>query len=62
MVDGIHHAWVENVVDDALRQNSLVLDGDTVLRLPLLGLRLRPDEFFAQIHQGLRAAGWNFAA
>jgi very-short-patch-repair endonuclease len=61
-VDGIHHAWVENVVDDALRQNSLVLDGDTVLRLPLLGLRLRPDEFFAQIHQGLRAAGWNFAA
>ena len=48
-VDGIHHAWAENVVGDALRQNALMLDGDTVLRLPLLGLRLRPDEFFDQI-------------
>jgi very-short-patch-repair endonuclease len=57
-VDGIHHSWAENVVGDALRQNSLALDGDTVLRLPLLGLRLRPDEFFAQIEDGLRRAGY----
>jgi len=57
-IDGIHHAWAENVVGDALRQNSLVLDGDTVLRLPLLGLRLEPDEFMLQIEQALRAAGW----
>lgn len=56
-VDGIHHTWAQNVVGDALRQNSLVLDGDTVLRLPLLGLRLCPDEFFAQIEEGLRAGG-----
>ncbi len=40
-IDGIHHAWAENVVADALRQNAVALDGDTVLRLPLLGLRLR---------------------
>jgi very-short-patch-repair endonuclease len=58
-IDGIHHTWAENVVGDALRQNSLVLDGDTVLRLPLLGLRLEPDEFLDQIEQALRAAGWS---
>ncbi|GAB7002926.1 hypothetical protein JCM18899A_03970 [Nocardioides sp. AN3] len=52
-IDGIHHAWAENVVGDALRQNSLSLTGDTVLRLPLLGLRLAPEEFFAQIAQAL---------
>lgn len=61
-VDGIHHAWVENVVGDALRQNSLVLAGDTVLRLPLLGLRLRPEDFFDQIEQALRRAGFGAAA
>ena len=53
-IDGIHHTWVENVVQDALRQNALGLDGDTVLRLPLLGLRLQPDDFFAQIEQALK--------
>ncbi len=54
-IDGIHHAWAENIVGDALRQNALALDGDTVLRLPLLGYRLQPEDFFAQIEQGLRA-------
>ena len=58
-IDGIHHAWVENVVDDALRQNSLAIAGDTVLRLPLLGLRLQPDEFFDQIEEALVANGWS---
>ena len=58
-IDGIHHAWAENVVGDALRQNAVVLAGDTVLRLPLLGLRLRPDDFFAQIEQALRERGWS---
>jgi len=57
-VEGIHHAWAENVVPDSLRQNALAIDGDTVLRLPLLGLRLQPDEFFAQIEQALLRAGW----
>lgn len=58
-IDGIHHSWAENVIGDALRQNSLVLDGDTVLRLPLLGLRLCPDEFFTQIEQALTTGGWS---
>lgn len=61
-IDGIHHTWAENVVGDALRQNAVALQGETFLRLPLLGLRLRPDEFFAQIEQGLRDAGWRTAA
>ncbi len=61
-IDGIHHAWAENVVGDALRQNTLALAGDTVLRLPLLGLRLEPDEFFAQIETALRAGGLTGAA
>jgi very-short-patch-repair endonuclease len=57
-VDGIHHAWAEHVVGDALRQNALALDGDTVLRLPLLGYRLARDDFFDQIEQALVRAGW----
>ncbi len=61
-VDGIHHGWVENVVPDALRQNSLVLTGDTVLRVPLLGLRLHPEEFFAQIERALALGGFRRAA
>ncbi len=61
-VDGIHHTWATNVVGDALRQNSLVIDGDRVLRLPLLGLRLEPDAFFEQIEEGLVAGGWRRAA
>jgi very-short-patch-repair endonuclease len=61
-IDGIHHTWADAVVGDALRQNALTLAGDTVLRVPLLGLRLHPDEFFAQIEQALFAAGWSVAA
>jgi very-short-patch-repair endonuclease len=61
-VDGVQHAWVENLVDDALRQNAIALEGDTVLRLPLLGLRLTPDRFLDQIEAGLVARGWSRAA
>lgn len=55
-VDGIQHTWAENVVGDALRQNSLAISGDVVLRLPLLGLRLQPDDFYDQIAEALAAA------
>lgn len=54
-IDGIHHAWVENVVGDAIRHNELALEADIVLRVPLLGLRLDPETFFAQIAQALTA-------
>jgi very-short-patch-repair endonuclease len=56
-IDGIQHLWAENVVQDALRHNEVTLGGCRVLRLPLLGLRVAPDEFFAQVEQALSAAG-----
>lgn len=58
-VDGIQHSWVTEVVGDALRQNEVTLGGDVVLRLPVLGLRVAPDEFFTQVEQALRRAGWD---
>jgi very-short-patch-repair endonuclease len=58
-VDGIHHTWARQVVGDALRQNALTLGDARVLRLPLLGLRVAPDDFFAQIEAALVAAGWS---
>lgn len=61
-IDGIHHAWAENLVSDALRQNTISLQGDTVLRMPLLGFRVAPDEFFDQIAIALTAAGCPLAA
>ena len=58
-IDGIHHSWAQNVVGDALRQNDVTLKNATVLRLPLLGLRVAADEFFAQVWQALVDAGWS---
>lgn len=56
-IDGIQHSWASNVVGDALRQNEISLDSDLVLRLPLLGLRVAADDFFAQIIRALRDRG-----
>jgi very-short-patch-repair endonuclease len=56
-IDGLQHAWAQNAVSDALRQNDVTLANARVLRLPLLGLRVAADEFFAQIEAALRAAG-----
>jgi very-short-patch-repair endonuclease len=61
-IDGIHHSWATSVVPDALRQNEVALGRATVLRLPLLGLRVAADEFFDQVERGLRAGGWCAAA
>jgi very-short-patch-repair endonuclease len=57
-VDGIHHTWATSILGDALRQNDLSLQGLTVLRVPLLGLRVSPEKFLDQIEDGLSAAGW----
>lgn len=61
-IDGIQHAWAQNVVQDALRHNDVTLGDCRVLRLPLLGLRVAADEFFAQIDTALRTAGWALPA
>ena len=58
-IDGIHHSWAQNVVGDALRQNDVTLKNGTVLRMPLLGLRVAAGEFFAQIWHALVDAGWS---
>ncbi|MFD1827228.1 hypothetical protein [Mumia zhuanghuii] len=57
-IDGIHHAFAQNLVNDALRHNAVTLRIATVLRLPLLGLRVASDAFFAQIAEALVAGGW----
>ena len=57
-IDGAQHLRAEASVPDALRQNRVAIGGDTVLRLPVLGLRVAPDDFFAQISAALVAAGW----
>lgn len=48
-IDGGHHALALNTVDDALRQNEVVLRDDRVLRIPVVGLRLVPEQFMAQV-------------
>jgi very-short-patch-repair endonuclease len=60
-VDGIQHEWATNVVSDALRHNAVTLERAVVLRLPLLGLRVAPDEFFAQIRAALAGRGCSLA-
>jgi hypothetical protein len=53
-VDGGHHAMALNTVDDALRQNAVVLRDERVLRIPVIGLRLVPEQFMAQVVQAHR--------
>ncbi len=55
-VDGGQHTWALHPVDDALRQNEVVLGGDIVVRLPVLGLRLVPAAFMAQVVRAYRLA------
>lgn len=61
-VDGVHHTWATTVVPDALRQNEVALGRSTVLRLPLLGLRVAADDFFEQVERGLTLGGWQRTA
>ena len=48
-VDGGQHALALNPVDDALRQHGVTLHENLVLRIPVLGRRLTPDAFIAQV-------------
>ncbi|KNX36323.1 hypothetical protein [Luteipulveratus halotolerans] len=61
-IDGAHHASGLMPVDDALRQNQVVLGGDVVLRIPVLGLRLEPDGFMNQVAQALTTAAERLAS
>ena len=48
-IDGGHHGLALNPVDDALRQNEVVLSESRVLRIPVIGLRLDADAFLDQV-------------
>lgn len=61
-IDGGHHQWALNPVDDALRQNDLVIDGEVVLRIPVLGLRLQQARFMAQVESAHRRLSGRAAA
>lgn len=52
-IDGSGHRMGLAVTDDNLRQNSVTLDGDRVLRFDLLGLRLHEPVVMAQVGRGL---------
>ena len=52
-IDGGHHAQALHPVMDALRQNEIVLTRNTVLRIPLLGLRLDEATFMGQVARAL---------
>jgi very-short-patch-repair endonuclease len=52
-IDGAHHGLGLNPVDDALRANEVTLGGSRVLRIPVLGLRLEPARFMAQVARAL---------
>lgn len=62
-IDGAGHRWGLAVTDDNLRQNAVALQGDTVLRIDVLGLRIAEEQFMQQVlaayrHlSGLQAAG-----
>lgn len=53
-IDGAQHREGLNVMLDNLRQNDLVLTGDRVLRIDVIGLRLEPDRFLDQVAAGHR--------
>lgn len=55
-IDGGHHFQALNPMLDALRQNELVLNAGTVLRIPILGLRLEEARFMDQIIRAHAAA------
>jgi very-short-patch-repair endonuclease len=48
-IDGSQHQWGTASTDDQFRQNSLVIGGERVLRMTLMGLRLAPDRFMDQV-------------
>lgn len=54
-IDGVPHGQGLNPVWDALRANEVTLGDNRVLRLPVLGLRLMPQEFMAQVARALGA-------
>ena len=56
-IDGSQHHWGVAATDDQFRQNELVIAGDRVLRMTLMGLRLDPERFMDQVCAAHAALG-----
>jgi very-short-patch-repair endonuclease len=52
-VDGAQHRQGLAVMGDNLRRNALAIDGELVLSIDLVGLRLQPEAFLDQVGQAL---------
>lgn len=48
-IDGAQHRWGLAVTDDNVRGNEVGIEGETLLRLDLIGMRLTPDVFMDQV-------------
>jgi very-short-patch-repair endonuclease len=57
-IDGIQHVHLDALIHDSLKQNAMTLDGDTVLRVPVVALRVDPEPFLDQVEAALRRGGW----
>lgn len=57
-IDGAHHMAVEQMWDDAGRQNDLELAGYLVLRYPAFVVRRHPERVIADLRMALIGAGW----
>jgi hypothetical protein len=57
-IEGVHHLEPLQTLDDAERQNELTIGHSHVLRIPVIGLRVAPDRYLAQLARMLRAGGW----
>jgi very-short-patch-repair endonuclease len=55
-VDGSQHRMALAVMDDNLRANEVVIGGETVLRIDLVGLRLEGPRFMDQVARALAHA------
>ena len=58
-IDGIGHLEPGQWIDDSLRHNEIALAGQTVLRIPSLGLRLDPERHLDAVERALRQSGWS---
>ena len=53
-IDGSGHRAGLALTDDNLRQNEVTLGDDRVLRIDLVGMRLREPDFMTQVRRGLQ--------
>jgi len=61
-IDGAQHRQGLAVTEDNLRQNSVALTGDVVLRIDLIGLRIEAQRFMDQVDEAHRVLAGRLSA